>query len=79
MTKLPARLLLCLVPLAAMAGCSLPQGSPLVSAQFPPGTGAVNSASEPQSLNSLPVGAANFANTPFATQPNFASIQFGGR
>lgn len=73
-----ARLLL-LVPLAALAACTLPGGEPLVSAQFPPGTGEVNANSEPQPLNSLPPGAANFAATPFATQPNFLSFKLGGR
>ena len=73
-----ARLLL-LVPLAALAACTLPGGEPLVSAQFPPGTGEVNANSEPQPLNSLPPGAANFADTPFATQPNFLSFKLGGR
>ena len=71
--------LLSLVPLAAIAGCSLPSGEPLVSAQFPPGTGDVNANSEPQPLNSLPPGAANYAATPFATQPNFLSFKIGGR
>ena len=78
MTNL-ARLLLCLAPLAAVSGCSLPEGERLVSAQFPPGTGDVNASSEPQSLNSLPPGAANLAATPFATQPSFLSFQIGGR
>ncbi|MGI4799023.1 MAG: hypothetical protein ACRYF2_11435 [Janthinobacterium lividum] len=70
--------LLLLVPLAALAACTLPGGEPLVSAQFPPGTGEVNANSEPQPLNSLPPGAANFAATPFATQPNFLSFKLGG-
>ncbi len=70
---------LCLAPLAATAACTLPGGEPLVSAQFPPGTGEVNAASEPQPLNSLPPGAANYAATPFATQPNFLSFKLGGR
>ncbi len=74
-----ARLLLCLVPLAALAACSVPEHQVLVSAQFPPGTGDVNANSEPQSPNSLPVGAANWAATPFATQPNFLSFKIGGR
>lgn len=69
---------LSLIPLVAVAGCALPGGEPLVSAQFPPGTGEVNASSEPQPLNSLPPGAANFAATPFATQPNFLSFKIGG-
>ena len=71
-------LILCIL-CALVAGCSLPGGQPLVSAQFPPGTGDVNAASEPQPLNSLPVGAANFAPSPFATQANFLSFKIGGR
>ncbi len=71
--------LLCLGSLVATAGCTLPGGEPLVSAQFPPGTGEVNASSEPQPLNSLPPGAANFADTPFATQNNFLSFKLGGR
>ena len=73
------RALCCLIFCAAIAACSLPEGQPLVSAQFPPGTGDVNAASEPQSLNSLPLGAANVAPTPFATQANFLSFKIGGR
>ncbi|GAC1340855.1 MAG: hypothetical protein NVSMB18_11790 [Acetobacteraceae bacterium] len=60
----------------ALAGCEAPSGPPLVSAQFPPGTGVVNRASQPQPLNSLPPGAANFSSAPGATEPNFASLQF---
>jgi hypothetical protein len=77
--KIIARVLLCLVSLASLAGCIVPEGQPLVSAQFPPGTGDVNANSEPQPLNSLPVGAANYAATPFATQPNFLSFKIGVR
>lgn len=79
MTTSSFRRVLSILALAAVAGCSLPEGQPLVSAQFPPGTGDVNANSEPQSVNSLPVGAANFAATPFATQPNFLSFKIGGR
>ncbi len=79
MTTLNIRFALCLIPLAAIAGCSLPEGQPLVSAQYPPGTGEVNANSEPQSANSLPVGAGNYAATPFATQQNFLSFKIGGR
>jgi len=73
------RLFLCAVSLVAVAGCTLPEGEPLVSAQYPPGTGAVNANSEPQPLNSIPVGAANYGPSPFATQPDFLSFQIGGR
>ena len=48
-------------------------------AQSPPGTGDVNTSSEPQAVNSLPVGAANYAATPFATQRNFLSFKIGLR
>lgn len=71
------RLALCLLPLA-LAGCGEPLNQPLVSAQSPPGTGVVNSASEPQPVNSLPPGAANLSSAPGATEPNFASIKIGG-
>ena len=63
-----------LLPLLVLAACAAPSGEPLVSAQFPPGTGMVNAASEPQPLNSLPPGAANFSRAPGGTQPNFASL-----
>ncbi len=79
--KIAAVFFMCLLPLATLAGCALPAGQVpmLVSAQFPPGTGDVNVKSEPQPLNSLPVGAANFAPTPFATQPSFFSFKIGSR
>ena len=67
--------LLCLT----LAGCGEPGGTPLVSAQYPPGTGAVNSNSEPQPINSLPPGAANFGPAPGVTQPNYLSWTFGAR
>ena len=70
-----ARPILCLA-LFTVAGCAEPVGQPLVSAQFPPGTGAVNVASEPQTLNSLPPGAANFSTAPGATAPNYLSFAF---
>ncbi len=62
----------------ALAGCGAPGGAMLVSAQSPPGTGATNSASEPQPVGSLPIGAANIAG-PASTQPNFFSYTFGSR
>ena len=68
----------------AVTGCEgqgfpgQPGGPPLVSAQSPPGTGIVNDNSEPQPLNSLPVGAANISSAPGATQPNYFSWTFGG-
>ena len=62
-----------------LAGCGVPGGAPLVSAQYPPGTGAVNDASEPQPVNSLPPGASNPGAGPGAVQPNYGSLTFGTR
>lgn len=60
-----------------LGGCVVPPGGPtLVSAQFPPGTGAVNDASQPQPIGSLPVGAANLSLAPGATQPSYGSFTF---
>lgn len=58
---------------ALLGGCDAQVGgAPLVSAQSPPGTGQVNSASEPQPVGSLPPGAAGMPQSgPFATQPNY--------
>jgi hypothetical protein len=71
------RLLALAVPLL-LAGCGEPGGPPLVSAQTPPGTGLVNSAMEPQPINSLPPGAAGRPRRgPFATWPDFFSYTFG--
>ena len=68
-------LLVCL----AVGGCGMPGGTPLVSAQYPPGTGLVNNQSEPQPINSLPPGAANISPAPGATEPNYLSWTFGTR
>lgn len=65
---------LALLPLAACGGA--PSGSPLVSTQYPPGTGVVNARSPMQSLNSLPPGAANWSAAPGATQPDYGSLTF---
>lgn len=67
-----------LVVLAALplAACLAPTGPPLVSAQFPPGTGMVNVNSPAQSENSLPPGAANVANVPGGFQPSYGSLIF---
>ena len=63
-----------------LAGCASAAGGPsLVSAQYPPGTGAVNDQSEPQPVNSLPRGAANVGPGPAATQPSYGTITFGAR
>lgn len=70
------RPILCCLSLLPLVGCGSPGGQPLVSAQFPPGTGQVNVASEPQPLNSLPPGAANFSTAPGATAPNYLSFTF---
>jgi hypothetical protein len=62
--------------LLALAACGVPNGPPLVSAQFPPGTGVVNSQSIPQSINSLPPGAANYSTAPGGVQPSYATLGF---
>jgi hypothetical protein len=72
-------LLACLALPAALAGCIAPGGAPLVSAQYPPGTGVVNAQSEPQPLGSLPPGAANSGRGPGAAQGNGLSWTFGAR
>lgn len=64
---------------AALAGCGAPGGAPLVSAQYPPGTGIVNAQSEPQPINSLPPGAANSGTAPGASQANGLAFTFGAR
>ena len=62
----------------ALAGCGgVPGGPPLVSAQSPPGTGLVNGNSEPQPINSLPPGAANFSTAPGGFQRNTLAWTFG--
>ena len=58
----------------ALAGCVAPSNAPLVSAQFPPN---VSAASQPQPLNSLPVGAANFSRAPNAVQPSYLALTLG--
>ena len=60
----------------ALASCGEPTGEPLVSAQFPPGTGAVNDASEPQPIESLPYGAGNYSPGPGGLQPSFFNRTF---
>ncbi len=72
---LAGQALSCLAMLS-LTGCGQPGGAPLVSAQYPPGTGAVNRNSEPQPLNSLPVGAANLSSAPGAVQPNYLAYTF---
>jgi hypothetical protein len=60
----------------ALAGCGLPNGPPLVSAQSPPGIGVVNANSLPQPIDSLPPGAANYSTAPGGYQPSYGSIRF---
>ena len=62
--------------LLALAACGPPNGPPLVSTQFPPGTGVVNAHSPAQSANSLPPGAANVSPAPGGLQPSYGSIGF---
>jgi len=71
------RAALLLPALLGLAACGVPSGPPLVSAQFPPGTGSVNANSVPQPLGSLPPGAANLSTAPGATQPSYGQITFG--
>ena len=62
-----------------LAGCNgVPGGPPLVSAQFPPGTGVVNSNAEPQPINSLPPGAYNISSAPGGYQANTLAWTFRG-
>ena len=76
----PSRFVLVGALLPLLAGCSVTHGGgPLVSAQYPPGTGAVNDQSQPQPVNSLPPGAANVSPAVGATQPNYAAFTFGVR
>ena len=71
---------LALAAVAALACCAAPsppflppsQSPALVSAQSPPA--AESSRGEPQSLNSLPPGAANVSPAPNATHPNYLSL-----
>lgn len=61
-----------------LAGCGVPGGPPLVSAQTPPGVGLVNSNYEPQPIDSLPPGAEGLGRpTPFTTAPDYLSYTFG--
>jgi hypothetical protein len=63
-----------------LAGCGVQGGgASLVSAQYPPGTGAVNDQSQPQPINSLPPGAANSGPGFAATQTSYGSFTFGAR
>ena len=59
-----------------VAGCAVPYGPPLVSAQYPPND---TRNSEPQPIGSLPLGAANIGTAPGALQPNFLNLTLGRR
>ena len=67
------RIVLALLATFSIGACAAPYGPPLVSAQYPPGTGVVNVNSTVQSLNSLPPGAANLSRAPGATAPDYLS------
>ena len=70
----PMRHVLAALTLLPLAACGAANGPPLVSAQFPPGTGMVNVNSPAQSENSLPPDAANVANVPGGFQPSYGSL-----
>ena len=68
-----------------VGACDAPGGPPLVSAQTPPGTGAVNAVSEPQPIGSLPLGAYNpgaagiIGSDPLTTHPSYGAFTFRTR
>lgn len=65
---------------ATLCGCGqVGRGPDLVSAQTPPGTGAVNAQSEPQPQGSLPPGAAVAGPGPGATQQSYLTVTLGRR
>lgn len=70
------RTLLAGLALIGLGACAAPTHPPLVSTQFPPGTGLVNRSSPLQTLNSLPPGAANLGPGSMAVAPDYASIKF---
>ena len=65
-----------LAGLLGLASCGAPNGPALVSAQTPPGTGLVNSQSEPQPAGSLPPGAATSGTGVGQSQPSYLSRTF---
>lgn len=75
--RVPLRL--ALLGCLALAACGEPTAPPLVSAQYPPGTGSVNVNNEPQPLGSLPPGAANLSHAPGGMQPSYLTHTFGDR
>ena len=68
---------LALLACLALSACGEPTAPPLVSAQFPPGTGSVNANNEPQPIDSLPPGAANLSNAPGGVQRSYLTHTFG--
>lgn len=70
------RIVIAALALLPLAACGVPDGPPLVSTQYPPGTGMVNVNSPLQTLNSLPPGAANYSRAPGGTWPDYASLRF---
>lgn len=70
------RLALAALALLPLAACGTPTGPPLVSTQFPPGTGMVDVNSPAQTKNSLPPGAANVARVPGGFWPSYGSLTF---
>ena len=65
-----------LAALLGLAACGVAPGPPLVSAQSPPGTGALNTQSQPQPLGSLPPGAATSGSGVGQTWPNYLQGTF---
>ena len=66
------RVTLVTLSLFALAGCAASGGPPFVSGQYPPVAASANS--EPEPISSLPPGGANIPASPFAGEPNFASL-----
>lgn len=66
-------MIFCALSIITLAGCeSYGPNPPLVSAQSPPTV--LSAKSEPQTLNSMPPGAANVSNAPGAMAPDYASV-----
>ena len=69
------RLTLAALALLPLTACGAANGPPLVSTQYPPGTGMVNVNSPAQSENSLPPDAANVARVPGGFWPSYGSMR----
>lgn len=67
--------LVAVLGLLALGACAAPNNPPLVSTQYPPGTGMVNANSPLQTLNSLPPGAANRGAGPLSVAPDYMSVK----